>query len=268
MELLLKEIVGEYQHNTCVEGIMLGGSRSTESEDQLSDYNLYVYHHEDISVSERQQITNKFCRYMELNNQFWEVQDDGQLNDGSEIIIVYRNLIQFDRQLHDVAFRYQARLGATTAHWYNFLHAEILFDRNGRLAELQQKYSIAYPFQLQSNILQKNHALLRRQMPAYLFKIEKALVRQDRVSLNNLLSRFMASYFDIVFAVNEQLHPGDKKLVSHALRRCNHIPKNFESRLNRCFELAGGARQELLAELNLLIDELDHMIKHRASSSL
>ena len=268
MELLLKEIVGEYQHNSCVEGIMLGGSRSTESEDQLSDYNLYVYLNDVMPVAERQQITSKFCRYMELNNQFWETQDDGQLNDGSEIVIVYRQLDQFDHQLHEVAFRHQARLGATTAHWFNFLHAEILFDRQGKLAQLKQKYTIPYPFALQSNILQKNHALLRRQMPAYLFKIEKALMRQDRVSLNNLMSRFMASYFDIIFAVNEKLHPGDKKLVSYALRRCRHIPKNFEARINRCFELAGGARQELTAELNLLIDELDHMIKHRASSSL
>ena len=42
----------------------------------------------------------------------------------------------------------------------------------------------------------------------------------------------MASYFDIIFAVNELLHPGEKRLVKYAKDNCQNLPKNFEDNIN------------------------------------
>lgn len=41
----------------------------------------------------------------------------------------------------------------------------------------------------------------------------------------------MASYFDIIFALNELLHPGEKKLINYALKNCKILPENFESNI-------------------------------------
>ena len=45
---------------------------------------------------------------------------------------------------------------------------------------------------------------------SYYEQIEKAIKRDDKNSINHRISAFMASYFDIIFAKNKMLHPGEK----------------------------------------------------------
>ena len=63
--------------------------------------------------------------------------------------------------------------------------------------------------------------------------IEKAINRNDIVSINHRISALMASYFDIIFAVNELLHPGEKRLVKYAKDNCQILPNNFEENINK-----------------------------------
>lgn len=261
MELLFREIVDEFIQCPEVEAIALAGSKVTTYEDELSDHNFYIYVNSEIPPMTRKRITNKYLRYVEFNNQFWETEDDGQLNDGSEIRLIYRNLERFDHMISQVAVDYIARIGNTTCFWYNLLHAEIMFDRTGRLAASQDKYRIPYPPELKTAILQKNHGLLRRQMPAYIFQIRKAVKRVDLIALNHVVNNFFASYFDILFAINEKLHPGEKKLVQYVNNRCDWIPENFEARVNNILSLASQASNKLESEVNLMIDELDATIR-------
>ena len=41
----------------------------------------------------------------------------------------------------------------------------------------------------------------------------------------------MASYFDVIFALNKQLHPGEKRLIRFAKEHCNILPENFEKNI-------------------------------------
>ena len=66
---------------------------------------------------------------------------------------------------------------------------------------------------------------------SYYEQIEKALKRNDVVSVNHRISAFLASYFDVIFAINELLHPGEKRLIQYAKDNCKILPKDFEENI-------------------------------------
>lgn len=68
---------------------------------------------------------------------------------------------------------------------------------------------------------------------SYYEQIKKALTRNDFVSVNHRISAFLASYFDVIFALNETLHPGEKRLMNYAKENCKILPVNFEENINK-----------------------------------
>lgn len=68
---------------------------------------------------------------------------------------------------------------------------------------------------------------------SYYEQINKAIKRNDFVSINHRVAVFWASYFDIIFAVNELFHPGEKRLIQYAKNNCNILPKDFEENINQ-----------------------------------
>lgn len=74
-ELLWKEFVLLPE----VEAIALGGSRAEENYDDKSDYDLYIYCTKVPQENIRKNILEKNCRYMEIGNRFWELEDDCRL---------------------------------------------------------------------------------------------------------------------------------------------------------------------------------------------
>jgi hypothetical protein len=51
---------------------------------------------------------------------------------------------------------------------------------------------------------------------SYEQQIRSAFRRRDRVSLNHRTAAWLASYFDILFAANRRLNPGEELLLVHA----------------------------------------------------
>lgn len=68
-------------------------------------------------------------------------------------------------------------------------------------------------------------------MPAYKIQIEKAVMRKDVVSINHRVTEFLASYFDLLFAVNEKTHPGEKRLMELCKKYCSVLPDHFEENI-------------------------------------
>ena len=68
-----------------VEAIVLGGSRAGENYDKDSDYDVYIYLTVPVKEELRKEILSKYCSYMEIGNQFWELEDDCVLKNGIDI---------------------------------------------------------------------------------------------------------------------------------------------------------------------------------------
>lgn len=233
--MYFEQLVEELKKLDEVEALALGGSRSTPNYDEKSDYDLYVYVSKMPSLNIRKQILNKFCSYIELNNSYWELEDDCTLKDGIDIDIIYRNIDEISEKISAVLDYFNAQNGYTTCMWYNLINSKILYDKNNKLTALQKKYDIPYPQELKDNIIKKNFSLLTNYLPSYDKQIYKALARHDYVSVNNRLAAFLDSYFDIIYALNEIKHPGEKRLMSIALKQCDILPNNFEENINKLF---------------------------------
>jgi hypothetical protein len=77
--------------------------------------------------------------------------------------------------------------------------------------------------------------LLSGMLPSFDTQIEKAENRNDFVSVNHRVAEFLASYFDIIFALNEMTHPGEKRMQSICAKECKILPNNFDENLNKLF---------------------------------
>ena len=218
-----------------VEAIALGGSRATGRNDEKSDYDVYVYLTAPLEEAYRRVILSKYCSYMEIGNTFWELEDDVTLLDGIDMDIIYRNLEDFARGIASVVDDCTAWNGYTTCMWHNLITSRILFDRTGRLQKLQARYQIPYPQKLKENISSRNLNLLSGMLPYFDTQILKAEYRGDLVSVNHRVTEFLASYFDILFALNEMTHPGEKRMQDICAKECRILPEHFDSNLNRLF---------------------------------
>jgi hypothetical protein len=130
-----------------------------------------------------------------------------------------------------------------------------LFDPHRWFANLQQKCQVDYPETLRRNIIALNQPVLRAIIPSYATQLAKAVKRHDLVSVNHRLAALFASYFDIIFALNRKLHPGEKRLVESALQSCPVLPSGMQADVS--FILTCNERSQLLERVTRLLDHLD-----------
>lgn len=111
---MIHELYKEFSQLEQVEAIALGGSRAGQDYDQNSDYDVYVYLNSPIDEKTRQIILSNYCSYMEIGNQFWELEDDCVLNNGIQIELIYRSLESFEQELNSTIFQHKAQNAYTT----------------------------------------------------------------------------------------------------------------------------------------------------------
>ena len=228
----IEKLIREFAKRPEVESIALGGSRAVNLHDDKSDYDVYVYLNSELDPAIRKDILSRFCSYMEIDNQYWEKEDDCILSSGPVIELLYRRMDDFAASVAVVVDEGRASNGYTTCMWDNLLQSDILFDREGAFARLQSKYRIDYPERLRQNIIDKNTRLLDGYIPSYFDQIVKASERMDIISVNHRITEFLASYFDILFAYNRVTHPGEKRLIAQAKALCKELPEHFEEDIN------------------------------------
>ncbi|WP_281522073.1 NUDIX domain-containing protein [Dubosiella newyorkensis] len=234
-----------------IEAIGLGGSRATNLADAHSDYDLYIYLNQDLPLAEREQVFEGLFQIIEYDNQFWEREDDGIFLDGIPIDILYRNIEDFDKALETTLLDHQAQNAYTTCLWNNLKNTKILFDRHGKLKKLQTKYNISYPIQLKENIIQRHRALLFDGLPNYADQLKKALLRNDMPAINHRAAAFAETYFDLLFALNETSHPGEKRMMNET-QKLENVPEHFVEDLTSLF-------QHLFIDPNQAIKDLEQL---------
>lgn len=144
--------------------------------------------------------------------------------------------------------------------WHNLLTSKIFYDQDNQLTNLKEEYSIPYPIELKNNIIERNIKLLYKYLPSYNKQILKAVKRNDLVSMCHRTAAFMESYFDIIFAINEMTHPGEKRLISICLDKCKILPLNFEKNIKKLYLDLYSNPQYIEEDLLLIINELKKII--------
>lgn len=257
---MINDLLFEFAKLNEVNAIAIGGSRATELFDEKSDYDIYIYCSRKIDPLIRKEILSKYCLYMEIDNCFWENEDNCVLNNNIDIDIIYRNISDFKKEIESVAKDFQAHNGYTTCMWHNLLTSKIFYDQDNQLTNLKEEYSIPYPIELKNNIIERNIKLLYKYLPSYNKQILKAVKRNDLVSMCHRTAAFMESYFDIIFAINEMTHPGEKRLISICLDKCKILPLNFEKNIKKLYLDLYSNPQYIEEDLLLIINELKKII--------
>lgn len=257
---MIEKILEQFKNLPNVESIALGGSRAGKVFDEKSDYDIYIYITSPINPKTRQQIYQNYAKIIEVKNQYWEEEDNIVMNNDIPADIIYRNLDEFINDVKQVVEHHIPHNSYTTCMWHNLINSKIIYDKTGRLTNYQKELNIPYPTKLKNNIVERNHNLLNKALPNYYDQIKKAVKRNDLVSINHRTAEFLASYFDLIFALNKKTHPGEKRLIKLAKTNCEKLPNNFEENLNKLFKTMYQNTEEFLNILDEIIIELEKII--------
>ncbi|MFA6755201.1 MAG: nucleotidyltransferase domain-containing protein [Bacilli bacterium] len=256
-----ENLVNEFSKNEEVQAITLGGSRAKSDSDTLSDYDIYIYLNKNFDISKRNNILKKYCKYFEIDNNYWETEDDCILNSGEPVDIIYRDLKVIDSKIEMVVNKGIVGEGYSTTFLDNFINSKILYSKDGKIEETRSKYKAKYPQMLKYNIIKKNMNLLTGFLPSYDKQIKKAIERDDYVNIINRVDKFLESYFDIIFAYNEVLNPGEKRLIQYATKNCMFLPKDFEKNLNVLFKNLS-KKENIGSIIDLIVKNIKDLIKY------
>ena len=75
------------------------------------------------------------------------------------------------------------------------------------------------------------------------------------IGINHRTAAFMESYFDILFALNEKTHPGEKRLIPLAKAHCPILPRDFEENLSILFS-------HLFTDPDAINDDLERILNN------
>ncbi len=258
---LAQRIAEEFAEIPSVVAVALSGSQATQIADSASDLDIYVYLDEEIPIQKRATIACKFADRIEIDNRFWEPGDEWVDRDSKRgVDIMYRTPTWIENQLNQVLIEYQASVGYSTCFWFNVQRSQCLYDRNGWFKQLQQKASQPYPERLQRAIIAKNYPVLRQNLSSYVHQLELAIKRQDLISVNHRIAALLASYFDIIFAVNAIPHPGEKRLLQFAKLLCPKLPDQIDADVNSLLVAGETNNLRILECINRLVDNLDKLL--------
>lgn len=261
---LARKVGGRFGALPQVEAVALGGSHSGGAADETSDIDLYVYTREEIPLSLRQVIVHQSggAASASLGLTFWGPGDEWiDAATGIEVDVVYFAVEWLEGQINRLLREHQASLGYSTCFWHTVRQSQIFYDAHGWFDRLQTRCQQDYPEALRRNIIALNHPVLRNVIPAYYNQLSKAVKRQDIVSINHRLAALFASYFDVIFAVNRLLHPGEKRLIAYALAHCEKLPLDMADDIEAVLRASATAEASLPVHLTRLLDRLDEWLR-------
>ena len=261
---LARALTASFSAFSQVEAIALAGSLATDSADADSDIDLYVYTTALIPLSDRVALVReRGAACADLDLRFWDLGDEWyDRATGIEVDTIYWDTAWIESMIDRVLVEHQASVGYSTSHWYTIRHSLALYDPYGWFRSLQERAAVPYPEPLRQAIIARNHPLLRNVIPSYLHQIEKAIRRDDLVSINHRVAALLASYFDVLFALNRLPNPGEKRLLEQAERQCASRPPDMASQVDRVLRAASGGDGDLdpIVAISELVDDLDRLM--------
>lgn len=257
---MLDSILEKYAKLDEVEAVALGGSSAAKTSDKSSDIDIYVFVRNDISLEVRERLVKDISSKYEVGGEYFGPGDEYYVDDlGCQLDIMYWNVNWFEDVVNNVWFKHYPSNGYTTCFLYTLNNFNIFYDKTGWLKSLQEKINTPYPKELKQNIIERNVKLMKEKpFASYYEQIQKAVQRNDIVSVNHRIAAFLASYFDVIFALNEMLHPGEKRLINYVKTNCKIVPKNFEDNINK---LLTSDYKEVLPVLDDMFQNLSILLR-------
>ena len=247
-----------------VVAVALSGSQSSGAADAGSDIDLCIYTDAEIPPAAQATLIAQSggATHADLNLPYW-----GGVNmwidaaTGITIDCAHFGAAWMEEQVLRVMETHQPSLGYSTCFCRTVQQSHVLYDPHGWLTSLQARSQQEYPESLRRNIITHNHPVLRTIMSSYLYQIEHAVRRNDIVSVNHRVAALLASYFDIVFALNRVLHPGEKRLLAFAHSECTLLPTAMDADIAAVLMTAGTASAEVIVHLTRLLDRLEEQLR-------
>ncbi len=234
------------------------------------DIDLYVYADNLPDPAKRLAAINDLGgQEIELNRQFWET-DDGWIDGVSGVLIeaMHRSTTWIADDLDRVLTRHQASIGYTTSLADSVRDSVALADPTGWFADLQEVARRPYPRELRDAIIAKNRPILRSTHASYHDQIASAVRRDDLNSVAHRTTALLASFWDILFAINLAFHPGEKRLVAFAEIRCPNRPADLGEKIHDIVTAVGKPEGVFLRLIDGLLDDLDVCIAQVPDSEL
>ena len=260
---LVQQVVNRFSQLPEVVAIAQSGSRSSSLADEHSDFDLYIFSDVEISSVTRLEIASHYSAAPEIDNRFFGTEDGWRVDaSGEKFDLVYWSPSWLKDQIDRVLVRFEASVGYSTSFWYTVRHAEALYDPSGWLGQLKVRADRPYPEELRRAIIAMNHPLLRQSGSSFLGQIELARLRGDIVSVQHRVTAFLASYFDVLFAINQLPHPGEKRLIWMAERDCRLLPVKMAENVERLIvdSVSGSASEAVVRSAHILADGIDELI--------
>ncbi len=82
----------------------------------------------------------------------------------------------------------------------------------------------------------------------------------DLISLNHRVAVWIASYTDILFAMNRSYHPGEKRLLMY-MQGLPDLPENAMEDVPRLCTLAGSLSSPIVEHVSGMLDRLDRWLE-------
>ena len=252
-----------------VQAVALGGSLGRVAHgasdtvlDPPGDIDLYIYADTIPSTDQRwAAIDATGSREIELDRRFWET-EDSWIDYGSGVLIeaIHRSPAWITADLDRVLNQHQASIGYTTSLIDSVRDSVALADPNDWFARLQADARRPYPPELRDAIIAKNHPILRLTHASYRDQISSAIHRNDFNSVAHRTTALLASFWDILFALNLAFHPGEKRLVAFADVRCPNRPDDLDEKIRAIVTAISNSTETLLQRIDALLDDLNECI--------
>lgn len=262
----VRAIAAEFAALPTVTAVALAGSSATGMTDAHSDYDLYVYADPLPTPADRAAIADRLADHahpVEIDNPYWGSEDAWiDRASGRKADLIYWSPGWIEGELQRVLGEHRASLGYSTCLWHTVRQSTAVFDRIGWFDRLRQRADQPYPEPLRRAIIALNYPVLGRALPSYRTQIALAVERRDLLSVQHRVTALLASTFDILFALNRALHPGEKRLLAHALVSCPVRPAHLEQHVTALVAslAAPWGTPGTLAALDALLGELDAVL--------
>lgn len=258
----LDELIAALAEHGAIEAVTLTGSRTTGFGTAESDIDLFVYVRDAAApASVRGRLAHDHAEQSAHvvigqpgipNNDAWMLRGAGVWVD-----IIWWTCEWAVEELDRRLIQCSAQAGYTTCFWRSIRDGSPLFERSRWHQDLQARARSPYPEALRSRIGDLNGALMGSENPfSYLNQMRKAVTENDAVATQHRTAAWLASYFDVLFAANRVLHPGEKRLIAFAERECPRLPDRFSEDVRSLVEQAAGRSSDLVASAGATLGRL------------